>query len=190
MTMPTVRFATLTAMVLAAAAIRLLPHPMNFAPIAAMALFGGATFERRWQAVMVAFAAIFLSDCGLQVAHHYGLSHSSGFYSGMWTVYGTYALILGIGLLLRDRRRPILIALAAVSSSVLFFAITNFAVWAAGTLYPLTAQGLLQCYSAAVPFFRNTLLGDIFFSTALFGSFALAESRFPQLRPRTSPGSI
>lgn len=186
--MPPLRFATLAVMVLAAAATRLLPHPMNFAPIAAMALFGGATFERRWQAVVVPFAALFLSDCGLEVAHHYGLTRSWGFHSSWWVVHGTYALILGIGFLLRDRRHPGMIALATVSSSVLFFVVTNFAVWAGGTLYPLTGEGLLRCYVAAIPFFQNTLLGDAFYSTALFSSLALAEARFPQLRPRTSPG--
>lgn len=183
--MPTLRFATLAVMVVAAAATRLLPHPMNFAPIAAMALFGAATFERRWQAVVVPFAAMFLSDCGLQVAHHYGLTRSWGFHAGWWVVYGSFALILGIGFLLRDRRRPLMIALATVSSSVLFFAVSNFAVWASGTLYPLTGEGLLRCYVAAIPFFQNTLLGDAVYSTALFGSVALAESRLPRLRPRT-----
>ncbi len=186
--MPPLRFATLAVMVLAAAATRLLPHPANFAPIAAMALFGGATFERRWQAVVMPFAALFVGDCGLQVAHRYGLTHSWGFHSGWWVIYGTYALVLGIGFLLRHRRRPFAIALGAVSSSVLFFVVTNFAVWAGGHLYPPTGEGLLTCYAAAVPFFPNTLLGDAFYSAALFGSLALAEARFPQLRPRTSPG--
>ena len=176
--MPKSRFATLTVLVMAAAATRLLPHPVNFAPIAAIALFSGATFERRWQAILVPFAAMFLSDCGLQVAHHYGLTHSWGFHSGWWAVYGTYALTVGIGFLLRGRRRPILIALATVSSSVLFFVVSNFAVWADGTLYPLTREGLLQCYIAALPFFPNTLLGDAFFSAALFGFLALAEARW------------
>ena len=185
--MPTLRFTTLAVMVVAAAASRLLPHPMNFAPITAMALFGGATFERRWQAVLVPFAAMLLSDCGIQAAHHYGMSRSWGFHSGWWVVYGTYAMIVGIGLLLRHRRRPVTIALATVSSSVLFFVVTNFAVWAGGTLYPLTGGGLLLCYAAAIPFFQNTLLGDAFYSAALFGSLAVAEARLPQLRTRTRP---
>jgi hypothetical protein len=134
-------------MVVAAAASRLLPHPMNFAPITAMALFGGATFERRWQAVLVLFAAMFVSDCGIQAAHHYGLSRSWGFHSGWWVVYGTYAMIVGIGLLLRHRRRPVTIALATDSSSVLFFVVTNFAVWAGGTLYPLTVRAGACCFA-------------------------------------------
>ena len=181
--MPTLRFTTLAVMVVAAAASRLLPHPMNFAPITAMALFGGATFERRWQAVLVPFAAMLLSDCGIQAAHHYGLSRSWGFHSGWWVVYGTYAMILGIGLLLRHRRRPVTIALATVSSSVLFFVVTNFAVWVGETLYPLTGEGLLRCYAAAIPFFQNTLLGDAFYSVAFFGSLAVAECGSRNYRP-------
>jgi hypothetical protein len=174
-------------MVVAAAATRVLPHPYNFAPITAMALFGGATFAARWQAVVVPFAAMFLSDCALEVAYRYGLSSSWGFHSGWWVVYGAFALILGIGFLLRERRRAGTIALATVASSVLFFAITNFATWAAGSLYSRTAEGLVQCFVMAIPFFPNTLLGDVFYSTVLFGSLALAEARIPQLRPQASP---
>lgn len=188
--MPSLRFTTLALMILAAAASRLLPHPMNFAPIAAMALFSGATFERRWQAVLVPFAAMFLSDCGLQATHHYGLTSSWGFHSGWWVVYGAFLLILGIGFLLRDHRRPATIALATISSSILFFVVTNFAVWASGSLYAQTAEGLLQCYIAAIPFFRNTLLGDAVYSSTLFGLLALAEAGIPQLRPQSRPAAI
>ena len=106
-----------------------------------------------------------------------GLSQAMG--SGL-------GLILGIGFLLRGRRHPLNIAVAAVSSSVLFFVLTNFAVWARGVLYPLTSAGLVECYVAAIPFFGNTLAGDLFYSTVLFGSLAIAEARIPGLQAETS----
>ena len=69
-----------------------------------------------------------------------------------------------------------------LAGSVLFFVWTNFGVWAFWNLYPHTLEGLVACYTAAIPFFRNTLLGDVVYSTALFGGFALAERFLPVLR--------
>lgn len=163
------RFVTLTGMIFMAALSRLAPHPPNFTPIAAMALFGGAHFVDKRAAFLVPLGAMFLSDSLL------------GFHAGMPFVYGSFALIACIGLGLR-RRRPVPIAVAALSGSVLFFLITNFGVWSLGSFYPNTREGLLACYAAAVPFFRNTLFGDAVYAAAFFSSFALAESRFQELR--------
>jgi hypothetical protein len=91
-------------------------------------------------------------------------------------------LIVCIGFLLRRRRRLLPIAGATLASSLLFFIITNFAVWASGALYPRTAIGLLACFVAAIPFFQNTLLGDAVYSVILFGGFAFAERNFPALK--------
>ena len=74
------------------------------------------------------------------------------------------------------------IAGAALASSILFFAVTNFGTWATGEIYPPTLAGLAACYVAAIPFFQNTLAGDLFFSALLFGGFALLERRLPLLR--------
>jgi len=164
------RFAVLLGMVLAAAASRLLPHPPNLTPIAAMALFGGAYFSDKRAAFLVTLAAMFLSDLVI------------GLHRGLPVVYGTFALIVCIGLWLRTRRTLLPVAGAALASSLLFFIVTNFAVWALGSLYPKTTQGLITCYLAAVPFFRNTLIGDAFYTAVLFGGFTLAERRFPVLR--------
>ncbi|MCS6770623.1 MAG: hypothetical protein NZ740_01190 [Kiritimatiellae bacterium] len=166
----TARFAALVGMIAAAAAFRILPHPPNFTPIAAMALFGGAQFADRRTAFAVPLAAMLLSDLAL------------GFHALMPVIYGAFALIVCIGIWLRPRRSPAMIAAATLASSVLFFAITNFAVWVSGTLYPKTIAGLAQCYVAAIPFFGNTVLGDAIFSAALFGGLALAEWRVPRLR--------
>lgn len=165
----TPRFGTLCAFVLLAALARLIPHPPNVAPVAAMALFGGAHFARKGWAVAVPLAVMLISDTLL------------GFHGLMPVVYFVFAAIVGIGFLLRDRRTPFQIAGASVAGSVLFFVVTNFGVWMVGSLYPKTLEGLVACYTIAIPLFQNTVLGDAFFVSVLFGGFALAERRFPAL---------
>jgi hypothetical protein len=164
------RFAALCTLVALAALARLLPHPPNFTPVGALALFGGATFgDRRWS-LLAPLAAMLLSDAVL------------GFHSGMPVVYAAFVAIVGIGLLLRGGRTPLRLVAASLAASVLFFVVTNFAVWAMGSMYPKSAGGLLACYVAAIPFFGNTLLGDAFFTAVLFGGLALAEWRIPAVR--------
>lgn len=173
-----IRFLALAGIVLTAAMARLLPHPPNCTPIAAMALFGGASFAGRRAALFVPLLAMYLSDLVLGFfVYDFGWYHGS-----MPYVYGSFALIAGLGLWLRRRRTPLRIAATALAGSVLFFLITNFGVWAGGSLYPKTAEGLIACYVAAVPFFRNTLAGDAFFTAVLFGGFALAERCCEALR--------
>ena len=164
------RFYVLVGMVLAAAAFRLLPHPLNFAPIAGMALFGGAHFSEKRQAFLIPLAAMLLSDLVI------------GFHSTVPFVYLSFILIVGIGMMIRKRRQILPIAGAATASSLLFFAVTNFGVWAVQDLYPKTAVGLGACYIAALPFLQNTLLGDALTTAVLFGGFVLAERRLPILR--------
>lgn len=164
------RHEVLVAMILAAALSRLAPHPPNFAPIGALALFGGAQFSDRRVALLVPLAAMLLSDFFL------------GFYSHMGWVYGSFALIVGIGLWLRSHRTAWGIAGASLMGSMLFFVITNFGEWLHGSLYAKSFAGLMACYVAALPFFGNTLLGDGCYCAALFGGFALLESRFAILR--------
>jgi hypothetical protein len=142
-----VRFVALAGIVLAAAAMRLLPHPPNVAPMAAIALFGGARFDSKRAALAVPLLAMWLSD----VLLGFGVDRVMPF------VYGSFALIVVLGRLIRDRRSPLAVGGTAFAGSVLFFVITNFGVWLSGDLYPRTAEGLVACYVAAIPFFRNTL---------------------------------
>ena len=169
------RFWTITAMILSAALIRLLPHPWNFTPIGAMALFGGATFRDRRAGFFIPLGALFLSDI------------VAGFHSLMWAVYGSFALMTLLGVWLGGRRRALPIAATTFAGSLLFFVITNFAVWLVYPTYPKTAAGLLACYVAAIPFFGNTLAGDAFYVALLFGGFALLERRVPTLREAGLP---
>jgi hypothetical protein len=164
------RLAALISIVLAAALSRLIPHPPNMTSLTAVALFGGAYFSDRRLAFLVPLAALFLSDLVL------------GFYGHMEVVYSSFALIVCIGLWLGKDRSVLRIAVAALTSSVLFFLLTNFGVWAFGSLYPRTLDGLVTCYVAAIPFFRNTFQGDMLYTFILFGGFAMLERRFSVLR--------
>lgn len=173
------RFATLTVLVLAAAATRLLPHPPNATPIAAMALFGAAHFTDRRAALLVPLLAMALSDLALG----YGIHPTLPF------VYASFLAIAGLGFLLRKRVSPATVIGASLASSILFFAITNLGVWAMSSFYPPTWEGLVACYTAAIPFFRNTLAGDLVYTAVLFGGFALAARHAPMLRPRPALGA-
>jgi hypothetical protein len=163
------KFLVLTIMILVVAFTRLIPHPPNFTAIGAMALFGGAYFSRKSLAFAVPLIAMFLSDIII------------GFHPGMYAVYLSFILIVMIGMSLRDKKKAGNIFLASVSASVLFFIVTNFAMWLTSGFYPKTAIGLAACFTAAIPFFHYTLLGDLFFAGVLFGAFELAKVKFPQL---------
>ena len=164
------RLLALLAAIVAAAAMRLVPHPPNFTPIGAMALFSGAYLGRRALAFVAPLAALLLSDLVL------------GFYHGQATVYFSVALIVMIGMVALKRVSPLRVGGAAITSSVLFFVITNFGMWLFSGFYPRTLPGLEACYIAAVPFFQNTLAGDLFYATLLFGGFKVAELFVPRLR--------
>jgi hypothetical protein len=112
-----------------------------------------------------------------------------GFYSGFWITYLAVALIVLVGWLALSKVSPLRVGGAAVASSVTFFLVSNFGTWALSGMYPHTAAGLAACYVAAIPFFQNTLAGDLFYATLLFGGFRIAELLIPQIcapRARTA----
>lgn len=151
---------------------RVTPHPWNFVPVGAIALFAGATFANRRAAILLPLVMLFAGDTALE------LLTGQGYHSLMPVVYVTYALIAILGWLLRERRgSPLVIAGGATAGAILFFLTTNFAVWAVGDLYPHTFAGLVTCFVAAVPFFERTLMSDLLFSAIFFGVYALAELR-------------
>ena len=172
------RFFTLVGIVVTAAAMRLIPHVPNFTPIAALALFGGAHFTRKKTAFGVTLAAMYLSDLFLGFfVYHFGWYHGT-----MLFVYGSFALTVCMGFWIRRKHSILRIAGAALASSVLFFLVTNFGVWMAGNLYPRTGPGLIACYVAAIPFFRNMLVGNAVYSIVLFGGFSVARKFWSPLR--------
>jgi len=141
---------------------RLIPHAPNFTPIAAMALFGGVYFSKK-TALVLPLLAVIISDIFL------------GFYEPkiMVAVYGSFLLCAILGFWLKKHKKWHTVLGSAILSAFLFFIITNFAVFAFSPWYAKTFQGLIQCYSMALPFFRNTLLGDIFYTAVFFGAYEL-----------------
>lgn len=157
------KFLIAAAIVILAAASRLVKHPFNFTPVAAMSLFAGCYLGKRW-AIALPLLAMLVSD------------YFIGFYDWqvMASVYLSIALAFLIGWFLSKRLKWYNVALAAIASSVAFFIITNFAVWAFFNWYPHTWQGLISCFTLALPFFRNTLAGDVVYSGLFFGAYELA----------------
>ena len=139
---------------------RMLPHPMNFTPVLAVALFSGAYLTDRRAAFLLPLGLMLLTDIML------GLHHT------MAATWLSMAGIVAIGMWVRKRVTVTRAALGAVSGSVLFFLVTNFFAWFA--LYEQTWQGLTQCYLAALPFFRNTLSSTVLYTCVLFGAYETA----------------
>lgn len=171
------RFWALTCLTLAVAMTRLIPHPYNFTPVGALALFGGAYFARKWAAFAVPLAAMVVSDVAMAI-----VASNTEYLWSQPPTYLSFALIVCIGLLLRSRPGLLPIALAAVAAAVLHALITDFAVWALLGFYPKTWSGLMACYAAGLPFFKNMLAGNLVFCGILFGAFTWAQKRFPALQ--------
>lgn len=144
-----------------AVASRLMPHPDNIAPIAAIALFAGAVMPRRW-ALALPLAAMVVSDMFI------------GLHDTIIFTWGSFVLIALGGYVLMKRINPLNVLAASFLASVLFYTITNFGVWLVSGMYSPTAEGLVQSYVNALPFFRNTLAGDLLYTGLLFGVYALA----------------
>ena len=163
------RIIVIAAMIIVAAAASLIPHPPNFTPLAAIALFAGACLNRR-TAFALALGALLARDAIL------------GFHILMPAVYACYAFNVCLGFWLRDKQSAWRVAGASLVGSIVFFVVTNLAVWAALDTYPHTAKGLLACYVGGIPYFRNTVASDLIYSIAMFGFFAFAQLRMPTLR--------
>lgn len=173
------RFWVVLTVIFTAAFMRLIPHWPNFTPIAAIALFGGAYFGRKYLAFIVPLIAMFISDLLL------------GFHASMVAVYLSFVATVVIGMFLLKNPKWYSIAGASIMSTVLFFLVTNFSAWLIDPMYPKNFTGLMASYiaglaffhngTAGISFFINSLLGDLFYTTLCFGVFYLAKLRFPVL---------
>ena len=141
-------------------AARFMPHPANFAPIGAIAIFSGMYLPKKL-AIILPVAAMFFSDIFL------------GFYAWpiMLSVYAGFIIMALIGLAVRKNKKLSTILGGTILGSVIFYLITNGAVCAFGSLYDHNLAGLAQSYIMAIPFFRNSLLGDLFYTGALVGVY-------------------
>lgn len=174
----------LAGLIIAAALTRLLPHPPNFSPVEAIALFGGAYFASKQWAVVVPLLALLMSDLALGAVH--GADYASYLGSAtFWSVYACTALSVALGFGLRGKVTGARVLGYALTGSVLFFAVTNFAAWLSDPMYPKTTAGLAAAYVAGIPFFRWTVLGTLAYGALLFGGFALLRRQLPFLRAQT-----
>lgn len=143
-----------------ALAARLIPHLPNFSPLASIALFTGVYGQSK-KYIILPLATLFISDLFI------------GFYKleVMLSVYLSIAIISLIGWWIKKNKNLLTISSSVLASSLLFFLITNFAVWYFGSWYSHDLAGLTLCYNLAIPFFRTTLLSDIFYSLIIFGAW-------------------
>jgi hypothetical protein len=138
---------------------RLLPHPVNMTAVGSIALISGAKLNTK-KALIVTMATMLISDSVL------------GLHPLMWATYGSLLLAVCVGKWIGRSVHIGRITGGILTSSIVFFIITNFAVWLTTPLYPKTVSGLVACYIMAVPFFRNSLLGDMFYGYSLFFVYA------------------
>ena len=177
--------AFLIAIVFLAAFSRLYSQVYNFSPLAAVGLFGAAHFYRKWQAFFIPIAAVWVSDLYVNnVVYAQFNTEFVWFYQGFYWQYGSYLLITAMGLwLFRNRITVSNVLVGALASGLLFFVVSNFGVWLTSGLYELTWAGLQVCFVAALPFYKGTALGDLFFTVVLFGGYFLVQRQFAILRP-------
>jgi len=137
---------------------RLIPHASNITPLYAVALFACAVFPKRW-AIVVPVVAMIASD--LMIGMHATVMFT-------WTGMLAFAAF-GYGI--RESRTTTKIVGSALAGSIVFFIWTNFGHWLTMGMYPMNGAGLAACYTAALPFFRNSTLGNLAFSGALFAAY-------------------
>jgi hypothetical protein len=177
------RFSLLTALILLCAFSRIIPHIPNFSPLGAIGLFGAAHFSKKWQAFLIPIAATWLSDLFINnVIYAQYYPKFTWFYEGFYWQYGSYLLITLTGLGILNKINIPKVLTGTLASSAIFFLVSNFGCWIGSTTYPQNFGGLITCYAAGIPFLKGTLLGDLFYSGVLFGTFALAQYKFPVLR--------
>lgn len=164
-------------------------RPFGFAPQIAMAIFGGAVIKDKRLAFVLPLLSMLLSDLLYQALYVNGLSSIQGYYSGQWVNYLIFAGLTVFGFLMK-KINAINVLGFSVGGSVLFFLVSNFSVWmgGGGLGRPATFEGLLLCYGDALAFHKqyglipgfagNFVIGDIFFSVVLFGSFYLVQKYF------------
>ena len=152
--------------------------PPNFGAVGAIALFGGAYFSNRLTGLLLPIAVLFGSDL------LFGLTGlGTAYYSAQPYVYISFAMVVLIGLVLRNNATPLKIAGGSVAGSILFYIVSNMGVWLTTTMYSNSFNGFITCFVEAIPFFRNTLAGDLVFNAVFFGSAYLISQKFPKIMP-------
>lgn len=143
---------------------RLIPHAPNWTAVASMALLAGAVMRPLWKAYLIPVSIMFLSDLVI------------GFHSGAVTIYLIFLMIVGVGQILLAQKRNVARVFAASSiASLLFFFLTNLAVWYQSGMYPRNGEGLALCFEMALPFWSNQFFGDLTYSLVAFALWKVME---------------
>lgn len=172
-------YLTISLIFIAALARFISPWP-NVTPLGAMALLGGSYLSKRWMGAIIPVSALWISNLVLNNTVYAGLYDGFVWFgASFWAVAGSMLLISLLGKALLSQKSAGRVIGASIAASVLFFLVTNFGVWLNGLLYPMNGTGLVAAYAAGLPFFLNTLVGDLFFTGILFGvlEYSLRTSR-------------
>ena len=177
-----ISYGVIILLILFASFSRIIPHMPNFTPIGAIALFGGAYLKNKYHAFLIPIASLWLSDLILNNFIFTFYSDFTWFYPGFLWQYISFTLIIILGYFYLKKINFKNVFITAISSSVLFFIITNFGVWISGSMYTLDFKGLITCYVMALPFFKGTLLGFMCYSAFLFGILEFSKHKFEMLK--------
>ena len=178
------RTLVLVGIILLASLSRLIPHIPNFSPIGAISLFGVAFFKEKWKAFLIPISATWVSDLFINnIVYSDNNLNFIWFYNGFLWLFLSYGLIILFGFILfKDYLTIARLGAGAIGSGIIFFIVSNFGVWMNGLMYSKDLSGLLNCYISGIPFFRGTLLGNLFYVPVLFGTYYFMQKRFPILR--------
>lgn len=175
------RLGVLLGLVFIASLSRIIPHPYNFTPLSAIALFGAAHFKKGWQVVVIPILATWLSDLFINNVIYDSLDFV-WFYQGFYWQYGAYVLVALLGRSTLQKVTVSRVLFGSLGAAIIFFLLSNFGVWVGSPMYPQTFSGLITCYAAGIPFFGGTLFGNLFYSVALFGVFHLFEQNWEGIK--------
>ena len=154
----------IASIILIGAFSRIIPHPPNFTAIGAISILGGLYFGKNYLAFLIPITAMLLSDFILG-------------YKMVISVYIAFLLIIPMGIKIKQNLSNSSVLKTSIYASVLFFLITNFTSWLGNPFYPQHLSGLLMSYAAGIPFFLNTLLGNLFFCFSLFGLYEIISKK-------------
>ena len=173
-----IKVSAIAVLVLIAAFSRLIPHPSNFTAIGAIAIFGAYTIQNKWISTIIPLLAMWISDLFIN-----NIVYASYYTSMVWFSEGFAWIYTGIlaqsiiSWFLISENKFTNITSSSLLGAIAFFILSNIGVWIGSTMYPHTLAGLTTCFGAAIPFFANTLAGNLFFSAILFGSYFLVEKK-------------
>lgn len=181
-----VNLLTVSALIAMAILSRLIPHPANFAPLMAIGIFGGALFKNFKWALLIPILSIWLSDIFINnVIYGEYYDEFVWFYEGFYWQYIIYILLpIFTKMIIGTNISVSRVFGISFLSAIVFFVISNFGVWVSGTMYPFTMEGLISCYTLAIPFFKGTILSNIFYTSVLFLAYYIVENKMNLIEDR------